>query len=143
MADPFSVFASVTSVLDISTRCAKRLYKLIQEFRHAPTELLALSNKVTDLRTVLLEVEGAFTNIASTGASQRSQATLKVHLDGVRMKLIELEALIGSLSCTLPSGTTVVDNFGWLRSRATVNKLPKSIKDARKNIHLVLSTVIA
>lgn len=57
MADPVSAAASLVTLISFSAGCAKQLSKLIQTFRHAPEEILALSNEVNDLNVILAQVE--------------------------------------------------------------------------------------
>lgn len=52
MADPFSIVA----VTDTGMGVAKSLTKIIQNLRNAPSELLALSNEVWNLRLVLEDI---------------------------------------------------------------------------------------
>ena len=143
MSDPFSVLANVTSVLDISIRCATSFYKLIQELQYVPEELHALSNEASDLGAVLLEVESAFKDVGNTSALQQTQKTLKLYLDKAREKLTELDTLIASFDFALSPKRTTIDKLSWLRSITTTKKLQEGFREVRQNIHLLLGTVIA
>ena len=146
MSNAFSVATNIANVLDISVRCAKHTYKLIQDLRYAPEELLALSNEVSSLELVLREVAKVYDDTRNIGDPQKSQNMLLLHLDGAWTKLTELDALIASLNCTLSfgssSGSMTVDRCGWLKSVATVKKLQHGFREDRQNILLLLNTDI-
>lgn len=57
MADPVSLAASVITVISACAACAKQLDGLRRGFRHAPVEILALSNEISDMSVVLTEVK--------------------------------------------------------------------------------------
>ena len=146
MSNAFSVATNIANVLDISVRCAKHTYKLIQDLRYAPEELLALSNEVSSLGSVLWEVERVFKDTRMISPPQQTQNMLSLYLDGARMKLTELDALIASLNCTLSFGSSPgsmsVDRCGWLRIMAAAKKLQQGFREDRQNIHLLLNTDI-
>ena len=55
MADPLSITASIIAVIGAAEGVGKTLTK-IRNIRNAPTELLALINEVSDLRTILNDI---------------------------------------------------------------------------------------
>jgi hypothetical protein len=57
MTDPFSVAVGVITVTAACNSCLKELNSLVQGFRSAPEEILALSNEITDMSVVLTEVK--------------------------------------------------------------------------------------
>ena len=57
MADPLSIAASIIAVVGAAESVTKVLSK-IKNMRHAPDELLALINEVSDLRVILSNIHG-------------------------------------------------------------------------------------
>ena len=142
MADPLSVFASVVTLLEAGTKCAKHLRRLVQDFRHADDELTALSNETNDLNVVLTEVEHAGQAIKNAGTLPQTQVidALSTQLDRARRKLTELETLTKLL---LPSGSIKADKIAWMRKKATARRLQVDLRDVRQSLHALLDTTTA
>ena len=142
MADPLSVIAGVVGLLEVGARCGKHLCCLIQDFRHAPDELFALSNEVNDLSVVLMEVESVCQSMQNANINPKSRIVdaLATHLDRARSMLAELETLINLLS---PTGSVKVRRLVWLKKRTQTRKLQEGLKDVKRNIHTLLDTTTA
>ena len=145
MSDPLSVIASVISLLDIGTRCATQVQRLLQAFRHAPEELLSLSNEVNDLKVVLSEVERTCQSFQHSNILPYTQtiAALDTQLDRASRKLIELESLIASLYIMSSSGRAKVDKVAWLSKRTTAKNMQEDWKGIRESIHALLNVSTA
>lgn len=60
MTDPLSITVSAITILATCSACAKQLHDFARCFRHAPGEILALSNEISDMSVVVTEVKAAF-----------------------------------------------------------------------------------
>jgi len=56
MTDPLSVTVSVLTLIAACTTCAKQVNSLARGFRDAPREILVLSNEISDMSVVLMEI---------------------------------------------------------------------------------------
>ena len=138
MSDPLSVIASVVALLDTGAKSASHLRRLIHEFRHADGELIALSNEVHDLHVVLAEVELA-SQITTFLPQTQLLTALSTQLGRAKTKLVELEALIQSISQLQPSGALEVNRVAWLSKKATAKRLQVDLRDVKQKIFALLS----
>ena len=60
MTDPLSITVSAIAILTTCSACVKQLHDFARCFRHAPAEILALSNEISDMSVVVTEVKAAF-----------------------------------------------------------------------------------
>jgi len=83
MADPFSTFSAVVSVVDTGSKVSVKLIKVIHSLVKAPDSLLDLSNEVTNLQRVLDQVLAAERSIRSRNSEQDAQflAALQPQID--------------------------------------------------------------
>ena len=138
MSDPLSVIASVVTLLDTGAKSASHLRRLIHHFRHADDELIALSNEVNDLRVVLTEVEFASQDTTFLPRTQLL-AALSTQLSKAETKLVELEALVQSISQPLLSGALEANKIAWLSKKTTAKRLQVDLRDVRLKIFTLLS----
>ena len=142
MSDPLSLIASVVTVLDSGTKCAKYLRRLVRDFRHAENELIALSNETNDLNTILAEVERISPSLAELPQTQVIDALFKL-LHRARIKLNDLEALTHALTVCLPSGTRQINRIAWVKNKGTAKMLQEALKNMRQEIHGLLTITTA
>ena len=94
MADPLSITASVITVLGAAEGISKTLAK-IKSTRHAPNELLALINEVSDLKIILREVERYIIRDPNRPSPPLEQLqTMSTLIERAKESLLELDQLI-------------------------------------------------
>jgi hypothetical protein len=81
---PFSVAASAVALLGTRKSCARKLQSMIRDFRDAPVELTAQSNKVNDLNAVLSEIETATLHNAVKEFGQQASESPRIFLFPVK-----------------------------------------------------------
>lgn len=141
MADPFSIIA----VTETGLRVAKTLTTLIQNLRNAPSELLALSNEIWNLRLVLEDVSDLPKDCFASDSGK--MATLDALIYQSRIKLDELSALINQWGRLSQFGDSFNmgrrDRFLWLKEKGRVVKLQKEVKELRYDISMAIGTKIS
>ena len=140
-----SLVASLVSLLDIGVRCGTAIGSLIREYRNAPDELIAASNEVSDFNVVLAEVEAACTSLNSspTGPQTQTISALADQLRKAKAEWITLEALVRSMSTTLPSGAIKVERFSRLVKQGSVIKGKEALRQITHNINVLLESTSA
>jgi hypothetical protein len=126
MADPLSLAASAVALLGAGSTCATLLFDLVLTLHKAPEELLALSNEVNELKSVLQDITdicGAIDADDSSTASARSK--IKNLLARAREALKKLDDLLKEPS----------ERWTWIRKKARANKLRGQLKDIRKDLN--------
>ena len=91
MADPLSITASIIAVIGAAEGLSKTIAK-IRNIQNAPSELLALTNEISDLRLVLGEVESYITQTQLQMPSEPLQ-TMSGLLERGKAYLSELEQI--------------------------------------------------
>jgi hypothetical protein len=69
MADPLSVIASAIAVLSTGVTCANGLLGVIEDIRNAPNELIAHSNEVNNLNSIMDDAQKVCKSLATEGSS--------------------------------------------------------------------------
>ena len=135
MADPLSVTASIIAVLGAAEGVSKTLAK-IRNLRHAPEELLALINEVSDLRIILGDVQNYVRDNAGFPALQDTLQHLSVLLNRGKEKLLQLDELV-QYRLTKPESVTdqiKVSRREWARAKTTIDTFRQDLRDIRLNI---------
>jgi len=139
MADPFSVFSSALSLIDIATRISASLLSIYSELKNAPMLILALSNEVADISLVLDRVYNA--RQAPDGVSPLSSnrnttylAALDNQLEKARALLVELEAL----STNLTKEKGLKTRITWILNQSNAEALKNQLIAARTKINEIL-----
>lgn len=137
MADLLSLAASIITVVGAADTVSKTLSK-IKIFLHAPEELLALNNEISDLKVVLSCINSFVTSEQSDAAamSQDFFQHVSALLEKAKDRLLQLEQLIhfrflksGSLN-----GDYRVYRLKWVRARNTVESHRQALRDTRQNL---------
>ena len=142
MADGLSFAASIIAVLGAAEGLSKALSR-VRRLRHAPNELLALINEVSDLRIILGDVQTfAIQNESNPQLSRHHIQHLFVLVDRAKETLLELDKLIHfNLMKPQASQTQIkVAKREWLKATPTIERFRHSLRDIRLNIatHMVL-----
>ena len=136
MADPLSITASIIAVLGAAEGVNKTLSK-IKSLRHAPNEVLALINEVSDLRLVLGEVERCVIRDASRPSSPIEQLqTMSTLVERAKNTLLELDQLIQYrlLKATSRSAELKVSRREWAAAKPVIERFRQGLRDIRLNI---------
>ena len=133
--DGISALASIVQVIQISCQCARLIYRIIQQSKHAPDELLALSNEVTDATLVLREVERAYN--VHKGNVDLCEA-LRHLLIRARPLWENLKTLIEEIRVEDLNGNVRLHRLKWLRQRSRAKTLQDEIRYIRGSMHEVL-----
>jgi hypothetical protein len=146
--DPLSITASVASLLSFSAACGTHLHKIIHNLRHAPDEILALSNEITDLNLILADLEATCQSIESsdsppTQSRAEFNGALTTQLINARSKLIQLNSLGTSLLVSMPDGRTKFRKYTWVRKKSFVVALRRDLVDVKRNIGILLASTTA
>ena len=99
-----SIPARLAAVFTLAASCANRLQSIIDVLKHTrvPNEILALSNEVSDLRSVIAEVEvnheiiSRTTSIPGPEQAEHTNTRTSYQLERAHSKLMELDKLISS-----------------------------------------------
>ena len=114
--------------------CACHLSKFIQALRHAPEEILALSNELNDIKALLeafhevLLDDSSVINTAFKEALARAE-TFLAKLQSIASKALEKSA----------DGTDHVNRSTWLLRKRKVSKLRKELKSAALKLDMLLN----
>lgn len=126
MADPLSIGASAVALLGAGTTCATLLFDLVHTLRRAPEELLALSNEVNDLKSVLQDITDICGDIGADDSSTASaRSKIKNLLTSAGKALKELDDLLKEPS----------KRRAWIRQKARANRLREQFKGIRKDLN--------
>ena len=145
MADPISLGASIIAVAGACTATAKYTIRLTEDFLNAPKELVALSNEVSDLSVVLLQVQrqyctgGDQLGRRATDADYDVDKALENQLNLAKQCLTEMDEFSRAISSDSAPGQVYVNRIAWVRRRSKVGKLRSGLESARKNIDLILT----
>ena len=134
MADPLSIAASVITVVGTANGVGELLSR-IKSLQHAPDELLALVNEVSDLRVVFGDIASTFLR------DEKRSPTLKEQLqhisdlvDRAKDRLLELEKLI-HYHLVKPEATNLkVSRHAWAMARGTIERFRNNLRDVKLNL---------
>lgn len=136
--DPFSVFSSAISVLDIAIRASKALHGLYTELAEAPELILALSNETADISMVLSRVSEARKMLNRLDAPQNTAflEALDRHILTAKVILSRLDILVTELH--RQSGS--VKRIKWCLRKNKAFTLKDELRAVRQRINEILIT---
>src|SRR5271154_5155637 len=109
--DAISFTAAVIQLLGVTGACAKSLRKLIHTAKHAPDEILAILNEISDLNLILSDLESLTQTEESIALSDHLgvpepdfNRLISNQLNKAKAKLGDLQSLVDELCTTLPNG---------------------------------------
>jgi hypothetical protein len=143
MADPFSAVASAITLVAACTAISKRTVTFIRSLHEAPEELLRLSNEITDLTTVLHQIEKGHGQGSTTPTYPTYVGLLhgSAHITQAKLLILELDRFLNSLKkvCS-PQGRIEIDRLGWARKRKVALSLERKLAGTKQVIQLHLAT---
>lgn len=134
--DPLSFAASLIAIIGLTTAAAQAMHGLILSMRQAPDVVLALSNELSDLALVLLEVKHVE---QSSSLPQESRERLGVLLSRTYLKVEEVERLASRLSEASSSNLLNFTRLTWRDGKVKAGALQKGLRLARSNIATILA----
>ena len=143
MADPLSITASIIAVVGAAEGVTKTLSK-IKNMRHAPDELLALINEVSDLRIILSDIHSYI--VENTERPQIPYERLQhvtIFVNRAKEKLLQLDELI-QYRLTKPESVTdqiKISRREWARAKTTIERFQQNLRDIRLNIIAQMTVV--
>ena len=106
--DPLSITAALVLFLAFSSSCASQFRRVIRDVNHAPDEILALFNKMSDLNILLSDLEVASREIQNSGPRHFGHDvnhTINNQLGKAKVTLVQLQTCASELYDTLPDGS--------------------------------------
>ena len=143
--DPLSIAAGVVQFLHFSGSCSKSLRQLVHTVRHAPDEILAVSNEVSDINLILSDIEATNKALEAAGAHINHEYLkgLSTLLPLARTKLGQLDGFVAELFLTQPDGQTKFQRYNWVRKKSAVIALQKDLVDVKRKLGLLLNSATA
>ncbi|KAI9873434.1 MAG: hypothetical protein M1830_000415 [Pleopsidium flavum] len=139
--DPLSVTASVLTVVGAAGAVLKSLKKL-SSFRRAPEEVHALIDEVSDLQTVLRDIETFLQERRENDRSLHRVLGLSVLLERAKDKLLELDSIIHYrlINHQHSDSGFEVARTKWVGEKTAVASIQQALRDIRLNLTTALST---
>ena len=146
-----SVFTSLATLNTLAAACGHRLRSIIDSSRHAsiPSQILALSNEVSDLRAVLAEVEANHEIMSRsaiiTGKADYTDARISSLMERAESNLVELDKIISS-SVKLARdkyNVLVFRKAVWLRSKESSIAMIQDLREIKQDIMLLMASKAA
>jgi hypothetical protein len=144
--DPLSISAALVAFLGASGSCAKILRSVIHNANHAPDEILALSNEISDINILLSDLEATSRIIEQAGDPAEQSAlsmALRTHLKKARSILVLLENVASDLYSVLPNGRYKFQKLKWMQKKSSVLGLQHDLVDVKRSLNLILSSTAA
>ena len=138
MAEPLSVIASVIAVIATAATCAENLSRIIQDIRHAPDELLALSNEINNVRSTVDDAKVACTCLATASSSTtKFIETLERLLKEAERVLDDLNRLVSEYNSKPHIRNR---SLWWIRHKNTTKQHLMTLRKIRCSISELLTS---
>jgi len=134
MVEPLGVSASIVTLVGTAFTIAKTLHDFIKRLRHAPQDLLALSNEVSELSLILTSINHASSTSSHTATSQ----ALTECLQSARQDLHDLDAFTKRLVISRTPAKNCVDRLAWARHKKEAVALQSRLRDSRLSLSVLL-----
>ena len=144
MAATLSIIGLAISVYQVAERVSTLLSKA-KRLHHAPSELFALNNEVSDLRITVQNVEQCLStsNEGSIALSENKLKHVGHLIDTAKEELLDLEKLIHYqfLKSGTLEGNFKVFRLRWVKTKPLVTQHREAIYKIRQNILMELQTI--
>jgi hypothetical protein len=144
--DPLSITAALVSFLSFSGSCSSQLRRIIRDTNHAPDEILALSNEISDLNILLSDLEVASRDIENSSQSQSGHSiahAIKGQLAKAKSTLVQLGSHASELFDVLPDGSLRFQRYMWIREKSKVTTLQQDLVGIKRSLALMLASATA
>ncbi|KAF2805404.1 ankyrin [Mytilinidion resinicola] len=138
MADPLSGIAGVVGLLDVATRTSSQVWKLIEAWRSAPTQILDLSEEIHTSRRVISQLQTACDTVTDVTEFDPFIEVFTTQIDIARTVCMGLESILQSISGTSLDSRRRIRKERWLQARSKVADLQSQLGRVRSNIMLIL-----
>ena len=141
MADPLSIASACLSIVDASLRLSDRIRAVVHLWRHAPTEIIALHNEISDLTVVLDHCRMAVRNIQATDIQAGRTGTPDVPAD-LGQQLRKVETILSQLEGFLDELMAIPGlrkRFQWVKRSSFASTKKDEIRDVRMRINDMLA----
>ena len=137
MAEALGVIGSLIAVYQLADRSAQ----ILSGIRHAPTELLALHNEVSDLAMTIKTVETCLKTNDSLSVLETGHVVEL--LKRAKCHLLQLNELIHMrfLKPGTPNGVHKISRLRWALAKGTVERHRSALRDVRNNIMTELVSI--
>ena len=142
--DPLSIVASIIALIGAVESIAVGINKLAS-LKNAPASVLALNNKLSDLRLVLAELQPllekyykATLRNGSTIADGSGDSTLLLSIQRAKLQIVEPETIVRN---RLMVRMGVVDKFAWSFEQDKILRAKDDLSTARLNITAALGVI--
>lgn len=123
----------------------QKLRKLVHTTKHAPDEILAISNEISDLNLILSDLESLIQAEEIINLPDHFNApepdfnrSITTQLNKAKAKLGELQSLINELCTTLPNGSLKFQRIAWTRKRGHAVALQQDLANVKGTLKLIL-----
>ena len=147
--DPLSIAASVITVTGAAINVANTTLQLIDLFRNALMEILALRNDITDLKAMVTHMRDEAAHNKYLAALAR-EAELEIPgfeslsesttlINRVQIKLSEIDLLLRKTISAKTLTGVVVKHLSWNRYKGQLRLLHDELRDMKSNLSLSLT----
>lgn len=134
MAEVFGIIAGVAGLADVGLRLTSRLREIRNNWKHAPVEIYALHNEVSELTAVLNFTRDACEHANTTNSIKGLGGALKRHIDSARLLLGYVETTMELIDSAKKGRKTMA----WMKFRGEI----MTKKEELKSIRLVIRDLL-
>ena len=136
--DPLSISASAITIAALATSICHTFVELRALCKTLPGRLHALSNEVTDINVVLIQVATVFKERASAIENDQQQ-TIPPLLVRAEAKLDQLQQIIQSLNATCDRAKlTVLQAHAWRKEQPKLRALQEDLRTVKCSLNVAL-----
>jgi hypothetical protein len=139
--DPLSVTASVIAVATLATQIAAALSDLRTLCKQLPGRVHALSNEVSDIEVVLIQVAKVIEEKACSpiATAETDHMTIPQLLRKAEEKLKELKAIVDNLAASSKRNNVLIFRAGlWRKEQPRLHALQEDIKAIKSSLNVIL-----
>ena len=139
--DPLSITASVVAVATLAAQIAGALAELRALCKQLPGRVHALSNEVSDIEVVLLQVAKVIEerSCSPIPITETDHTTIPQLLKKAESKLNELKSIIGSLAVSSKRNNVTIFRAGlWRKEQPRLHALQEDIKAIKSSLNVIL-----
>lgn len=144
--DPLSITAAAVSFVALAGTCGRRLNNILSTAKHAPTEILALANEVSDLNLIINDIDSLRINSMCGDDCDLSsidlQLALSTQLSKAKDNLLCLQELIDQVFVNA-NGQAIFSRQKWVRKKSLAISLKREMVEVKRNLTLLLASVTA
>lgn len=136
--DPLSIAASAITVAALAASTCQAFVELRTLCKSLPGRLHALSNEVTDINVVLIQVASVFNERACSIADNQQQTILHL-LEQAEAKLGKLQKIVQELANTCDRAKlSVLQAHAWRKEQPKLRVLQEDIKTVKCSLNIAL-----